>query len=52
MAINNKTFSENLIKIRKQKGFSQKDIANVVGITEVTLRSRYKELVTKLNIKN
>ncbi|MHA1485550.1 MAG: hypothetical protein ACTSSC_00080 [Promethearchaeota archaeon] len=30
---------------------SQKDIANVVGVTEVTLRSRYKELVDKLNIE-
>ncbi len=30
---------------------SQKQIANLVGVTEVTLRSRYKELLTKLNIK-
>jgi len=30
---------------------TQKDIANVVGVTEVTLRSRYKELSTKLRIK-
>jgi transcription initiation factor TFIIB len=30
---------------------SQKQIANLVGITEVTLRSRFKELTTKLNIK-
>jgi transcription initiation factor TFIIB len=30
---------------------SQKEIANVVGVTEVTLRSRYKELVNKLNIE-
>jgi len=30
---------------------TQKDIAEVVGVTEVTLRSRYKELSTKLNIK-
>jgi len=33
------------------KRISQKEIANLVGITEVTLRSRYKELITKLNIK-
>ncbi len=33
------------------KRISQKEIANLVGITEVTLRSRYKELTTKLNIK-
>jgi transcription initiation factor TFIIB len=30
---------------------TQKEIAEVVGITEVTLRSRYKELSTKLKIK-
>ncbi|MFW9952612.1 MAG: transcription initiation factor IIB family protein [Candidatus Thorarchaeota archaeon] len=30
---------------------TQKQIADVVGITEVTLRSRYKELSTKLKIK-
>jgi len=30
---------------------TQKQIADVVGITEVTLRSRFKELSTKLNIK-
>jgi len=30
---------------------TQKDIAEVVGVTEVTLRSRYKELSTKLKIK-
>jgi len=30
---------------------TQKEIADKVGITEVTLRSRYKELSTKLNIK-
>lgn len=41
-----------LVSKKKNKRVSQKDIANIVGITEVTLRSRYKELVTKLNIKN
>jgi len=29
---------------------TQKEIADTIGITEVTLRSRYKELVKKLNI--
>ena len=37
-------------KIRNKR-ISQKEIANLVGITEVTLRSRYKELITRLNIK-
>ncbi len=32
------------------KRVSQKEIANLVGVTEVTLRSRYKELIKKLNI--
>ena len=31
--------------------FTQKQIADVVGVTEVTLRSRFKELSIKLNIK-
>jgi transcription initiation factor TFIIB len=31
--------------------FTQKEIADSVGITEVTLRSRYKELKTKLKIQ-
>jgi len=35
----------------KEKRISQKEIANAVGVTEVTLRSRYKELTTKLHIK-
>jgi transcription initiation factor TFIIB len=37
----------------KLKGLelTQKQIAEVVGITEVTLRSRFKELSTKLNVK-
>jgi transcription initiation factor TFIIB len=30
---------------------TQKEIIHIVGVTEVTLRSRYKELRTKLNIK-
>ncbi len=29
---------------------SQKDIAEVAGITEVTLRNRYKELSENLNL--
>ena len=36
-------------KIRKIN-LTQKRIANTVGITEVTLRSRYKELIKKLNV--
>jgi len=35
----------------KELELTQKDIAEVVGVTEVTLRSRYKELSTKLKIK-
>ncbi|MHA1283490.1 MAG: transcription initiation factor IIB [Promethearchaeota archaeon] len=34
----------------KNKRISQKEISNIVGVTEVTLRSRYKELIKKLNI--
>lgn len=34
----------------KGKKISQKEIANLVGVTEVTLRSRYKELINKLKI--
>lgn len=34
----------------RNKRISQKEIANLVGVTEVTLRSRYKELIKKLNI--
>ena len=30
---------------------TQKHIADIVGVTEVTLRSRFKELSTKLKIK-
>lgn len=37
-------------KIRTKR-ISQKDIAVLVGVTEVTLRSRYKELIKKLNVK-
>ena len=35
----------------KEKKMTQNQIAAVVGVTEVTLRSRYRELVKKLNIK-
>jgi transcription initiation factor TFIIB len=38
-------------KFKKIETATQKDIANLVGVTEVTLRSRYKELKKKLNIK-
>ncbi len=34
----------------KNKGFTQQQIAETVGITEVTLRSRFKELKSKLKI--
>jgi transcription initiation factor TFIIB len=40
-----------LVCKKKQRRISQKEIANIVGVTEVTLRSRYKELVTKLKIE-
>lgn len=30
---------------------TQKDVANATGVTEVTIRNRYKELVSKLRIK-
>lgn len=40
-----------LVSKVKNKKVSQKEIANLVGVTEVTLRSRYKELIKKLNIK-
>lgn len=39
-----------LVSKVKNKRISQKEIANLVGVTEVTLRSRYKELIKKLNI--
>lgn len=39
-----------LVCKKKDKKISQKDIANLVGVTEVTLRSRYKELVKMLNL--
>jgi len=35
----------------KGSDLTQKRIADIVGVTEVTLRSRFKELSTKLNIK-
>ncbi len=35
----------------KKINLTQKKIADTVGVTEVTLRSRYKELIKKLNIK-
>jgi len=39
-----------LVCKKKDKKISQKEIANLVGVTEVTLRSRYKELVKILNV--
>ncbi|MFX0188064.1 MAG: transcription initiation factor IIB family protein [Candidatus Hodarchaeota archaeon] len=35
----------------RNKRVSQKEIANLLGVTEVTLRSRYKELIMRLNIR-
>ncbi|MFW9945829.1 MAG: transcription initiation factor IIB family protein [Promethearchaeota archaeon] len=40
-----------LVCKKQQRRISQKEIANIVGVTEVTLRSRYKELITKLKIE-
>jgi transcription initiation factor TFIIB len=34
----------------KNENFTQKQIADLIGVTEVTLRSRYKELKKKLHI--
>ena len=34
----------------KDKNYTQKEISDSIGVTEVTLRSRYKELKQKLNI--
>jgi transcription initiation factor TFIIB len=31
-------------------GKTQRDIAEALGVTEVTVRSRYKELVRELNL--
>ena len=31
---------------------TQREIANVVGVTEVTIRNRYKEIITELDIKD
>ena len=39
-----------LVCKKKDKRISQKDVAQIIGVTEVTLRSRYKDLVNKLNI--
>ena len=33
----------------QNRKISQKEIANLIGVTEVTLRSRYKEIIKKLN---
>jgi len=40
-----------LVCKNKERRISQKEIANVVGVTEVTLRSRYKEIIQKLNVR-
>ncbi|MHA1147261.1 MAG: transcription initiation factor IIB [Promethearchaeota archaeon] len=38
-------------KILKQNFITQKEIAQVIGVTEVTLRSRYKELAKIIKLK-
>lgn len=38
-------------KLKNIETATQKDISDLVGVTEVTLRSRYKELKKKLNIR-
>lgn len=40
-----------LIAKLKNKKISQKDVANAVGVTEVTLRSRYKDLLKSIKFK-
>ncbi len=40
-----------LASLIKKREITQKEIADTIGVTEVTLRSRYKELKKKLNIK-
>ncbi|MFX1339648.1 MAG: hypothetical protein ACFFDK_13630 [Promethearchaeota archaeon] len=34
----------------KKFNITQKKLADTIGVTEVTLRSRYKELIKRLNI--
>jgi transcription initiation factor TFIIB len=31
---------------------TQRDISEVSGVTEVTIRNRYKEIITKLNLED
>jgi len=40
-----------LVSKFRNKKISQKEIANLIGVTEVTLRSRYKELMKAINFK-
>jgi transcription initiation factor TFIIB len=35
----------------KKLNLTQKQIADTIGVTEVTLRSRFKELTSKLNLE-
>ncbi|MBY9005527.1 MAG: transcription initiation factor IIB family protein [Candidatus Lokiarchaeota archaeon] len=39
-----------LVSKLKNRRVSQKEISNVIGVTEVTLRSRYKELMKNISI--
>ena len=38
-----------LVSKLNNKKISQKDISSVIGVTEVTLRSRYKELMSQIS---
>ncbi|MFH0752522.1 MAG: sigma factor-like helix-turn-helix DNA-binding protein, partial [archaeon] len=31
---------------------TQREVADIAGVTEVTIRNRYKELLKKLNLKD
>jgi transcription initiation factor TFIIIB Brf1 subunit/transcription initiation factor TFIIB len=44
-------FSNNLIHIYDMGETTQKDIAEVARVTEVTVRNRYKELKRQLNLE-
>ena len=39
-----------LFSSTKHLGITQREIATVAGVTEVTIRNRYKEIVRKLEI--
>ena len=41
----------NVILINDEKK-TQREVADIAGITEVTIRNRYKELIEKLNLED